>query len=106
MSCSDPIPVKPPRRQFAESSLLAAILLCGALISAYFAWSEQRLTEQAETARMAAQTHTVDDDLRRQMAGLRNALASVRDAVATRAGNCGPNCGDLGLRTLKGALPA
>jgi diguanylate cyclase (GGDEF)-like protein/PAS domain S-box-containing protein len=105
MSNSNPIPVKPPRRQFAEWSLLAAILLCGALISAYFAWSEQRLTEQTETTRMAAQTHTVEEDLRRQMAGLRNALTSVRDAVATRAGNCGSNCGDLGLRALKGALP-
>jgi len=29
---------------------LAAVLLCGALVSAYFAWSEQRLAEDAEAA--------------------------------------------------------
>jgi diguanylate cyclase (GGDEF)-like protein/PAS domain S-box-containing protein len=101
----NPIPATPPRRQFADWSLLAAILFCGALISAYFAWSEQRLTEQTEAARMAAQARAVDENLRRQMTGLQTALASVRDAVAVRASDCQPNCGELGLRALKGALP-
>jgi hypothetical protein len=77
-------PAAPPRRQVAEWLILTAILFCGALISAYFAWSEQRLTEVTETARMAAQSGTVEENLRRQMAGLRSVLESMRDAVAAR----------------------
>jgi diguanylate cyclase (GGDEF)-like protein/PAS domain S-box-containing protein len=94
----------PVRRQFAEWSLLAAILLCGAFISAYFAWSEQRLAEATETARLAGQARIVDDNLRRQLAGLHGALGSVRDAVAAHPAGCKPECGNPGLKALKQAI--
>jgi diguanylate cyclase (GGDEF)-like protein/PAS domain S-box-containing protein len=95
----------PVRRQFAEWALLAAILACGAMISAYFAWSGQRLTETTETARLAAQARIVDDNLRSKLAGLRGALSGVRDAVGARRAGCGPGCSELGFKTLRQAIP-
>jgi diguanylate cyclase (GGDEF)-like protein/PAS domain S-box-containing protein len=106
MSDSHQVPMALPRRQIAEWVLLAAVLLCGALMSAWFAWSEQRLAENTETARLATQTRIVDDSLRRQMGALRNALGSVRDAVTEPPFGCWPNCGGLALTALNGASPA
>jgi hypothetical protein len=77
------------RRQFAEWSLLAATLICGALISAYKAWSEQRLTEATETVPLAGRARGVDDNLRSQLAGFRGALSRVGDAVVTHRTGCG-----------------
>jgi diguanylate cyclase (GGDEF)-like protein/PAS domain S-box-containing protein len=95
----------PPQRRFAEWLSLAAVLLCGALISAYFAWSEQRLAESTEAARMGAQARIVDDSLRRQFAGLRSALDSARTSAAKRTPGCRAGCVSSELSALRRALP-
>jgi diguanylate cyclase (GGDEF)-like protein/PAS domain S-box-containing protein len=95
----------PPQRRFAEWLSLAAVLLCGASISAYFAWSEQGQAETTEAARMDAQARIVDDNLRRQLAGLRSALETTRASVAARATACRAGCADPELSALRRSLP-
>ncbi|MFC5549098.1 putative bifunctional diguanylate cyclase/phosphodiesterase [Massilia aerilata] len=95
----------PPQRRLAEWLSLAAVLLCGALISVYFAWSEQERAEASEAARMGAQARIVDDNLRRQFAGLRSALDSVRASATALAPGCRAGCVDIELSVLRRALP-
>jgi diguanylate cyclase (GGDEF)-like protein len=94
-----------PRRLLSEWSVLAAVLVCGGLLSAYFAWSEQRLVEATETERLKTQARIIDQSLQQQFEAVHSAMDTVRMAVAASGPGCPRNCKLDQLQALKGAMP-
>jgi diguanylate cyclase (GGDEF)-like protein len=96
-----------PRRATAEWLVLALVLLMSGLMAAYFIWTERRLLVGSDVERMRIQTMIIDENLRHQLEGVRNALDSARSAFGTpgSAGACGRECRQLLLQSLKRAMP-
>ncbi|MDB5849867.1 MAG: hypothetical protein JWP29_3619, partial [Rhodoferax sp.] len=92
---------RPLGRESAEWLAFAAVVLLGSLLSVYAVLSERSFILKNERSHLEAQARIVDENLRRQLTGVRNALDSVRSAHLTRdTGATG-----LSIQALRAAMP-
>jgi diguanylate cyclase (GGDEF)-like protein/PAS domain S-box-containing protein len=96
--------MQPQRRVAAEWLALALALLLGGLVIGGFIASERRLIIDSNIDRMRMQTQIIDENLRRQLEGVRNALESARSAFRPNSA-CTLTCRQLLLQSLKRAMP-
>ena len=82
-----------------------SVLLVSALMMGYLIWSERALVIAADIERMRLQTLVIDENLGRQLEGVRSVLDSTRDALRAN-GLCAADCRRLLLQSLKRALMA
>ncbi|MGV7206539.1 EAL domain-containing protein [Oxalobacteraceae bacterium A2-2] len=93
-----------PRRATAEWLVLALVLLMSGLMAVYFIWSERRMLFASDIERMRMQTLIIDENLRHQLEGVRNALDSARAGFNASSG-CNGSCRQVLLQSLKRAMP-
>jgi diguanylate cyclase (GGDEF)-like protein/PAS domain S-box-containing protein len=79
-------------------------LLLGGLVIGGFIASERRLIIDSNIDRMRMQTQIIDESLRRQLEGVRNALESARSAFRPNSA-CTLTCRQLLLQSLKRSMP-
>jgi diguanylate cyclase (GGDEF)-like protein/PAS domain S-box-containing protein len=96
--------MQPQRRVAAEWLALALALLLGGLVIGGFIASERRLIIDSNIDRMRMQTQIIDESLRRQLEGVRNALESARSAFRPNSA-CTLTCRQLLLQSLKRSMP-
>ena len=89
------------RRGTTEWLVLAAMGLLGCLLGLFGVLTERRLILRDEVDRLQVQARIVDENLRRQLQSVRNALDGVRRAAQERGGATGA----LPFQTLKSAMP-
>ncbi len=92
---------RPLRRERAEWLAFAAVVLLGCTLSIYAVWSERSFILENEHAHLEAQARIVDENLRRQLSGVRNALDNVRRAHLMN----GPRATGLSIQGLRAAMP-
>ncbi|NGZ83674.1 bifunctional diguanylate cyclase/phosphodiesterase [Duganella aceris] len=95
---------KKPRTVRAEWLMLSFVLVFSGLLIAYFIWNERSLLMASNVERMRLQTLIIDENLSRQLEGVRSALDSARSALRETSG-CTSDCRRILLQSLKRAMP-
>jgi diguanylate cyclase (GGDEF)-like protein/PAS domain S-box-containing protein len=88
----------------AEWLILSFVLMFSGLLIAYFIWNERSLLMASNVERMRLQTLIIDENLSRQLDGVRSALDSARSALRDTSG-CTADCRRILLQSLKRAMP-
>ncbi|APW44227.1 EAL domain-containing protein [Rhodoferax saidenbachensis] len=92
---------KPVSRESAEWLAFAAVVLLGCALSVFAVLSERNFILKNEHNRLEAQARIVDENLRRQLAGVRSALDSIRKAHLENS----PGATGLSIQALRNAMP-
>jgi diguanylate cyclase (GGDEF)-like protein/PAS domain S-box-containing protein len=95
---------KKQRTVKAEWLILSFVLMFSGLLIAYFIWNERSLLMASNVERMRLQTLIIDENLSRQLDGVRSALDSARSALRDTSG-CTADCRRILLQSLKRAMP-
>ncbi|TXF99036.1 EAL domain-containing protein [Massilia arenae] len=93
-----------PRRRLTEWILFAAGLLSSGAILVYMILTERASAIDGDAARMRAQALVIDQALHRQLAGVRSALDSARQALQPGSA-CDAACRHTLLQSLRRSMP-